>query len=194
MARHAARHRARRPTAAAASVFESFAVAAGALSVVALMTFIAGGPASVDGSITGDRGGSKLSPGTPSAGLEPATSGPRAPAGPLSTSPVDVRAALPTTTPGPLQGVLPVLPADAAAPGVQLTTPPGSDASSATPTVRVRPTTAVRPTRPVTPTPSFTPGKPTKSPKPVPSGKPTSPGDPPVTPGIPPRSRPGPTP
>jgi hypothetical protein len=49
---------------AAASLFESFAVAGGALSVVALMTFIAGGPAPVPGGVVGERVESTSAPGT----------------------------------------------------------------------------------------------------------------------------------
>jgi hypothetical protein len=188
MAGHAPRHRAQKRPAAAANVFESFAVAVGALSVVALMTFIAGGPASLDGSVRDDPGGSKVSSGTGSTPQGASTSGPWAPAGPLSTSPADVSGAFPAGVPTPQTS------ADAATPASPPTSAPGSAASPATPADPATPTTAVRPTRPVTTPPWTTPGKPTTLPTPVGSGKPSFPGIPPVTPGIPPGSQPGPTP
>ena len=111
---------------AAASLFESFAVAGGALSVVALMTFIAGGPAPVPGGVDGERVESTSAPGTvspvngPVVGpgtTGPGTTGPRVPS---STSPADVSPALPASQAPAVQPPAAQPPAPAGAVGPEI--------------------------------------------------------------------------
>ena len=151
-------------------------MAAAALSVVALMTFIAGGPASVDGSITGDGVVRRSSSGTPSAASGPGHRWAQGAGGPdLHDAGRRARGAAHDRS-GAAAG--------RGAPSSRPMRPPPvrSRRPRRAPTHRRRHRGPVRPT-----TGSGRPGRsrrprrsprasPPTSPKPVPSGKPTSPG------------------
>jgi hypothetical protein len=163
MATHVARHGARKRTSGAANAFEAFAVAGGALTVVALMTLLAGGPAQVGGAVTGEGVGPGNSQGVSPTSVGYGSHAPRSTTGPVGTAapssatrPATVFPPGPPTT-APPNGLGPSSPLPVGTTPVGITLPAADPAAPPS-------SKATKPTPPVHPTPPVTPGVPPADP------------------------------